>query len=253
MSDNDSHASPDSGGSTEGGHKHQRKLRNYLLDKRFQLKYTGIVIGITALLSAVLGYYLHQQIVASQRTILARDLGESTIVVEPGDTRSHDELLTKIDEEVTEAFKTREFAVVVKINNAPRGTTAQLYSETFEEESSRLTAVLVLSLVVFLVVLAGIWVYLTHKIAGPVFKLKLLFSKIDGSNLCLAGRLRKGDELQEAFVAFADMLERLRNDRRSRAEKLARIADALEGDGSGAEAAKELREMRATLLDSLKE
>lgn len=56
--------------------------------------------------------------------------------------------------------------------------------------------------------LAGIVV--THKIAGPIYKMKLLMGRIDGDNLHLGGRLRRGDELKDLFQELAAMLERLR-------------------------------------------
>lgn len=39
----------------------KRQLRNYLLDTRFQLKYTGMVVGVTLLVGTVLGYEVYDQ------------------------------------------------------------------------------------------------------------------------------------------------------------------------------------------------
>src|SRR6478752_3014560 len=39
----------------------KRRLRNYLLDPRFQLKYTGMVVGVTLVVATVLGYLAYQQ------------------------------------------------------------------------------------------------------------------------------------------------------------------------------------------------
>jgi methyl-accepting chemotaxis protein len=39
----------------------KRQLRNYLLDTRFQLKYTGMVVGVTLAVATVLGYLAYQQ------------------------------------------------------------------------------------------------------------------------------------------------------------------------------------------------
>ena len=39
----------------------KRRLRNYLLDTRFQLKYTGMVVGVTLLVATVLGYLAYEQ------------------------------------------------------------------------------------------------------------------------------------------------------------------------------------------------
>ena len=38
------------------GDKKQRKVKNYLLDRRFQLKYTGMVLLVTIAVASVLGY-----------------------------------------------------------------------------------------------------------------------------------------------------------------------------------------------------
>lgn len=39
----------------------KRQLRNYLLDTRFQLKYTGMVVGVTLVVALVLGYLAYEQ------------------------------------------------------------------------------------------------------------------------------------------------------------------------------------------------
>lgn len=229
----------------------QRKLRNYLLDKRFQLKYTGAVIAVTAVLSLVLGYYLYQEIVVSQNTILARDLAADTFIIEPGDVTKRQKVSQQIDREFNDALATK-LSVVVKINNAPSGLTADLYQDSFSSELQRTTWALVGALTVFLLVLAVFWVYLTHKIAGPVFKLKLLFSKVTGDNLHIAGRLRKGDELQDAFISFQQMIERLREDRREKAEKLAEVIDhARAGSPLDAEDLDQLRTIQEQMISSV--
>ena len=39
----------------------KRKLRNYLLDKRFQLKYTGMVVGVTLVVASILGALAYRE------------------------------------------------------------------------------------------------------------------------------------------------------------------------------------------------
>jgi len=39
----------------------KRRLRNYLLDARFQLRYTGMVVGVTLAVATVLGYLAYEQ------------------------------------------------------------------------------------------------------------------------------------------------------------------------------------------------
>lgn len=240
------------GGAGGGGPpKHQRKLRNYLLDKKFQLKYTGIVIGITAVLSLILGYYLYREIVISQETILARDLATDTYVIDPGDIEKRMDVSDVIDREFNDALQSK-LRVVVQVNNAPAGATAHLYEDHFQTEVAEKTTVLVGALGVFLLVLAVVWVYLTHKIAGPVYKLGLLFSKVEGDRLRVAGRLRKGDELQDTFVAFEKMVDRLRAHRKGLAERVGEIAEQLEKDPDASKAAVEsLQNLKSKMLSSL--
>ena len=40
---------------TQGPPRYKRRLRNYLLDKSFQLKYAGFIFGVAAVLSVVWG------------------------------------------------------------------------------------------------------------------------------------------------------------------------------------------------------
>ena len=66
------------------------------------------------------------------------------------------------------------------------------------------------------------------------------------------GRLRKGDELQDAFFAFRDMIERLREDRREKAEG---IGEVIEEIGSSRKITKDqlekLKSIRERMLSSL--
>src|SRR3954471_12465171 len=39
----------------------KRKLRNYLLDRRFQLKYTSMVVGVTLVVASILGALAYRE------------------------------------------------------------------------------------------------------------------------------------------------------------------------------------------------
>ena len=56
-----------------------------------------------------------------------------------------------------------------------------------------------LALMVVLIGLLGI--YFTHKVAGPVYKMKRLLKQVGKGDLHVDARLRKGDELQDFFDA----------------------------------------------------
>ncbi|MGZ3476377.1 MAG: HAMP domain-containing protein, partial [Polyangiales bacterium] len=65
-----------------------------------------------------------------------------------------------------------------------------------------------LLLLVIIIGLAGI--VITHKVAGPIFKMKKLLKDVGEGKLVVPGKLRKGDELVEFFDVFATMVEKLR-------------------------------------------
>jgi geranylgeranyl reductase len=50
----------------------------------------------------------------------------------------------------------------------------------------------------------------THKVAGPIFKMKRLLRQVGAGKLVLRERLRKGDELQHFFEVFEEMVAELR-------------------------------------------
>jgi nitrogen fixation/metabolism regulation signal transduction histidine kinase len=80
--------------------------------------------------------------------------------------------------------------------------------EDIMEETTRQT--LLLSLV--LIILIG-WgsIYLTHKIAGPIFKTKQLFGKIKEGDLTVRIHFRKHDQLHDLTPAFNEMVASLDN------------------------------------------
>ena len=67
----------------------------------------------------------------------------------------------------------------------------------------------VLSLLVVAIGIAGILV--THRVAGPIYKMKRLLGYVGEGHLRLTEKLRKGDELQHFFDSFEKMVESLRH------------------------------------------
>jgi nitrogen fixation/metabolism regulation signal transduction histidine kinase len=68
----------------------------------------------------------------------------------------------------------------------------------------------------------GIWV--THKVVGPVHKLKRLLRRVSTGRLAVSERLRRGDELGDLFDTFLQMTWSLRAQQSGR---LATLDDAI--------------------------
>ena len=64
-----------------------------------------------------------------------------------------------------------------------------------------------------LVSIAGVGIWITHKVAGPLFSIASICTRVRDNKLSPAMRqqLRKGDELQEFYSTFRDMYEALRS------------------------------------------
>lgn len=220
--------------------KRQRKLKNYLLDKNFQLKYTGLVVGISFVLCLILGYFLYKEIVASEDTILARELGSNVISIAPGKADKVLEAQNAILEEFNDIQEKRsEETIIVKINSQPSRDALVSIENVVNREKVRKRNILISSLTVFILFLLIGGIYLTHKIAGPAYKMKLLFNKIDGENLNVEGSLRKGDELKEVFTSFINMIDRIRDYRKEEVKVISNIIAEIEEGNNITDATKE--------------
>src|SRR5690606_12235471 len=90
-------------------------------------------------------------------------------------------------------------------------------AESLKSESSSLKAFqsrMMLTLVgVMVLLVVGIFivgVVVTHKVAGPIFKMKRMIKDVGEGRLRIPGKLRKGDELVHFFEAFDQMVRSLR-------------------------------------------
>jgi HAMP domain-containing protein len=184
------------------GHKKQRKVRNYLLDRRFQLKYTGMVLLVTVAVAGVLGY-------------VAYDFSKGQ----------------------TEAF------------TAQLAAQPDLDPERFAKQEDRRVRNAIIAGVVLMALALGITgIVVTHRVVGPAYRMRRLFQHVGEGHLRVTTGIRKGDELQELYHSFAEMVESLRE---QRTEDIERLADTLaKMEAAGVESAY-TAELRA-LLDRIR-
>jgi nitrogen fixation/metabolism regulation signal transduction histidine kinase len=106
----------------------------------------------------------------------------------------------------------------------------------------------VLSLLVVGIGVAGIIV--THRVAGPIHKMKRLLGYVGDGHLMLTEKLRKGDELQHFFDAFEKMVNNLRKRQQNEIDMLDRAIAGLEGTVAD-EQLTQLRALRREMQDAL--
>lgn len=164
----------------------KRRLRNYLLDTRFQLKYTGMVVFVTLVVATILGKVAYDQ------------------------SHAQTEMMT--------------------INLAMAGETADFIEQTAREADQQLLLMIVGGIAILVLSLGITGIVVTHRVVGPAFKMKSLFRHVADGHLKLYGRLREGDELQDVFLEFERMIEKLRANQRDEITQLesviARARDA---------------------------
>lgn len=122
-------------------------------------------------------------------------------------------------------------------------------AEIEERHRSMLRTLLIaLTLLVVLIGLAGIVV--THRVAGPIYKMKRQIREVASGRLPRLSRLRKGDELVDFFEAFETMVASLRGRKERELGQLEHALASLEATASSKdlEPLRQLREeMRAGL------
>lgn len=232
MASTTSTAPPDQTGS------YKRSVRNYLLDSRFQLKYSGFLVAVALVISGVLG-----TVVWSTTTAM---VGESQRVIEES---------KKVSE--VSRMNIKDLAADSPELLAEFNKEADEHDQMIANQQATLIhrqAVLIESVVgglTLMVVLIGLLgIYVTHKIAGPVYKMKRLLGQVGQGNLRVEARLRKGDELRDFFEAFTKMVANLRTLEKQQLDYVDKAIDAVDR-GAKEDAKASLSKVRDAMRTAL--
>jgi nitrogen fixation/metabolism regulation signal transduction histidine kinase len=246
----------------------QRRFRNYLLDRHFQLKYSGFLVGIALLLSVCLGLVLwrtSQAVIAQSRRavqqgeqVVARSrevVDESrkvSLVVQMNIVRDP---VYSDNPALLEAFKAdseRQDQRFVAQQRSLEGQAQELKRQSLgierQQRTMLITLCAALALLVIAIGFAGIVV--THRVAGPIHKMRRQIREVGEGTLRLPTPLRKGDELVDFFEAFDKMVRNLRARQEAEIEKIDGVLTSLEPrvPGEDLESLRRLRtEMQRTL------
>ena len=227
--------------------RHQRKVKNYLLDRHFQFKYSGYLVAIAVVLSLGLGAMLYstsntvidqsqkaveqgQQVVARGREVVEESQKVSAVV----QMNIVKDPVYSDNPALLEAFK----ADAARQDDRLREQQATLVKQAGElqrqaGELSKQREVMLyslcggLALMVVLIGFAGIVV--THRVAGPIFKMKMNLKAVADGHLRVPTPLRRGDELVDFFEAYRSMVIALRARQEAEIERLGQAITALEG------------------------
>jgi nitrogen fixation/metabolism regulation signal transduction histidine kinase len=236
------------------GARHKRHLRNYLLDPSFQLKYANFVAAIALVLSGALGYLLWQtssEMVDQSRKAVAlgKDVIEESLKVsEVVRMNIVKDPIYSDNPVLKDAFE----ADAQEQDEKLRRGQAELHDQAvlLETQNTRYSRLLIAALGILVVALWLAGIVITHRVAGPVYKMKRQIRDLQKGNFKVPSPLRKGDELKSFFDAFNDMVESLRARQRGEIERIDSTLEAL-GKDVPDEKLNSLRALRAEMAASL--
>jgi hypothetical protein len=179
------------GGAAAPPVRHKRRLANYLLDKRLQLRYVVVVLLVSAGISGMLGVLIYQQMHQASAEVTAN-------LAALGDP--------DFQRQVAADMAARDRALLLKMVGAGVG--------------------LVIILSLYLVIM-------THKVAGPLYKVSMYFDKMAEGRLGKVTPLRRGDMLTDFYQGFTEGHDAIRTRLTGDAAAMERLVTACQGAGVG--------------------
>lgn len=194
--------------------RNTRSWKNLLINRKYQLRFTLFMVGLAALLMTALGVWVLKE--ADEATTIGKasvagiacpkvpdldqldaldgDSAESTTTGSASKRR-----VVVIDESSLTATIPKEFPAVV-IANWRCETTNAASIRALDRGRSYIVWELIATGVVLIIGLAIYGLVMTHRVAGPLYKLSLYFAKMRDGRYETIHNLRKRDQL----VAFYD-------------------------------------------------
>jgi nitrogen fixation/metabolism regulation signal transduction histidine kinase len=229
---------------------HARSKKSYLLDPRFQLKWTGYLVVVVVVVMAGLGVVIAKTagrasdtatlaVVQAEKafeesrsnSILARRSVQLAGGEDPALTKLMDDSLAELDAQSAKNLadvKSRQQEIV--------------------RDRRNLQLLLVATGVLLVALLTGMGIVITHRIVGPVHKMKRLLRRVSTGRLAIEERLRRGDELEDLFDTFLQMTYSLRAIQAARLKTLDMTLERAEATGTAAEVIHDMRALRAQMV-----
>lgn len=175
------------------------KRRNYFINRKFQLKYTLSIVVILAVVMIASGVGIYFGMWGSiienfSQFRVSQNLETAKRIADYEDARYR-----KGDYRLDRIFREAELLSVQQqdaLANALRAVNRSLFPK-----------VMVLAVIIFI---AGI--FISHKIAGPMFRIEKSAEAIRDGDLSVSFKIRKGDEMKEASSALEEMVDSLQAD-----------------------------------------
>jgi len=229
----------------------KRRFRNYLLDARFQLKAVLLFVGLSAPLVALFGGFLwitsRSLLEEAERAVEARSQAAQA---------SKDLDAATLNNELVKRFDDPAFLERLRVESKKIDARYQAESDAIVAQHALLLRHqramswgIVAGLLALLFVIAFATVVATHRIAGPVYRLKRLMQQVGVGELKGIMNLRKGDELQDLFLEFRTMIGRLHDTQGTALESLEKLIERARAASVPAEVLEGMQKLHLALKD----
>ena len=178
--------------------KRPYRRRQYLINKNFQLRYMAMIcvaLIVVSVFSTALMYF------GIWGSVLDEFSNESVRY----------QLLTAARmtdyEFARRPFSERRFSTLALFKETD--LLSQRQREIFNDILTRTNKRLAVKVGLIVALIAAWSIFITHRIAGPLYRFDQCFKQITSGDLTVRGRLRKGDEAGELMMSFNTMAESL--------------------------------------------
>ena len=183
--------------------------KNYLINKKFQLKYTFTIVAMLLVVMLVTGFGLYMGMWGSiienfSKFKVSQNLENVKRITDYEAARYQ-----KGDYRLEKIFREAELLSAQEkdtLKDALRSVNRSLIPK-----------ILILAIFIFLAC-----IFISHKIAGPMYRIERSAEAIQQGNLLVNFRIRKGDEMRDTAGALEEMVETLHDDiKKLKAESIA--------------------------------
>jgi len=228
----------------------RRQWRNFLIEPKFQLKFTVYLIAVTLVVAAGLGVFLYRNTRAlldeansslearSRAADASRELSNATL---------SNELIKKMGDPVFVAQLEATSKAIDERFEAERVAIIAQKAELVRRQRL-MWLVFVGALAAFLVMISLVSIVLTHRVAGPLMRIRRMVKDVaSGTIRPPPYGLRDKDELKDIFDATRGMMHVLRKQVEDDALVLSHALERAQQEGVKSEWLEDLRSLESRI------
>lgn len=225
-----------------------RSKKSYLLDPRFQLKWTSYLVLVVVLVMTGLGVVIGRSAgrtsdtaelaVKQAEKAFAESRTNSILARTSAQLAGDPTLNTLMDEGIAD----------LDAQSAKNLADVRSQQQDIARERRNLQLTLGGAGIALVLLLSVMGIVITHRIVGPVHKMKKLLRRVSTGRLAIEERLRSGDELEDLFDAFLQMTYSLRALQTARLKTLEATLKRAEATGAADDVLEGMRALRAQMV-----